>query len=78
MSGALYLTNYSDELAEMFEPDKEVLVWRNRHELLEKARFYVEHPEAGDRFGRRAGSGPSRAIRMSGASSSSLRHFGLA
>ena len=48
MSGALYLTNYSDELAEMFEPDKEVLVWRNRHELLEKARFYVEHPEAGD------------------------------
>jgi hypothetical protein len=50
MSGALYLTNYSDELAEMFEPDKEVLVWRNRHELLEKARFYAEHPEAGDKI----------------------------
>ena len=48
MSGALYLTNYSDELAEMFEPDSEVLVWRNRHELLEKARFYGQHPEAGD------------------------------
>lgn len=54
MSGALYLTNYSDELAEMFEPDTEVLVWRNRHELLEKARFYGEHPEAGDRI-RKAG-----------------------
>lgn len=54
MSGALYLTNYSDELAEMFEPDKEVLVWRNRHELLEKARFYSEHREAGDRI-RKAG-----------------------
>jgi hypothetical protein len=54
MSGALYLTNYSDELAEMFEPDKEVLVWRNRHELLEKARFYGEHPEAGDSI-RKAG-----------------------
>jgi len=48
MSGALYLTNYSDELAEMFEPDKEVLVWHNRHELLEKVRFYGEHPDAGD------------------------------
>ena len=48
MSGALYLTNYSDELAEFFEPDKEVLVWRNRHELLEKARYYTEHPEAGE------------------------------
>jgi len=54
MSGALYLTNYSDELAEMFEPDKEVLVWRNRHELLEKARFHGEHPEAGDMI-RKAG-----------------------
>jgi Uncharacterized protein conserved in bacteria len=48
MSGALYLTNYSDELAEFFEPDKEVLVWRNQHELLEKTQYYVEHPEAGD------------------------------
>ncbi len=50
MSGALYLTNYSDELAEMFEPDSEVLVWRNRHELLEKVRYYGEHSEAGDRI----------------------------
>jgi spore maturation protein CgeB len=54
MSGALYLTNYSDELAEFFEPDKEVLVWRNRHDLLEKARYYSEHPEAGESI-RRAG-----------------------
>jgi len=50
MSGALYLTNYSDELAEMFEPDEEVLMWRNRHELLEKTRYYVEHPQAGDKI----------------------------
>jgi spore maturation protein CgeB len=50
MSGALYLTNYSDELAEFFEPDKEVLVWRNRHELLEKTQYYVKHPEAGDKI----------------------------
>jgi hypothetical protein len=50
MSGALYLTNYSDELAEFFEPDKEVLVWRNRQELLEKTQYYSEHPEIGDRI----------------------------
>jgi len=54
MSGALYLTNYSDELAEMFVPDEEVLVWRSRHELLEKARFYGENPEAGAKI-RKAG-----------------------
>jgi spore maturation protein CgeB len=50
MSGALYLTNFSDELGEMFELEKEVLVWRNRHELLEKARFYGEHPKAGEKI----------------------------
>jgi spore maturation protein CgeB len=50
MSGAVYLTNYSDELAEFFEPDTEVLVWRDRHELLQKVQYYVEHPEAGDRI----------------------------
>jgi hypothetical protein len=55
MSGALYLTNYSDELAEHFEPDTEVLVWRDRHEFLEKARYYAEHPRAGEQI-RRAGS----------------------
>jgi len=45
MSGALYCTGYMDELAEMFEPDKEVLVYRNQHELLDKMRFYLAHPE---------------------------------
>ena len=45
MSGALNCTGYMDELAEMFEPDKEVLVYRNQHELLDKMRFYLAHPE---------------------------------
>jgi len=44
MSGALYCTGYMDELAEMFEPDKEVLVYRSQHELLDKIRFYLAHP----------------------------------
>ena len=45
MSGALYCTGYMTELAEMFEPDKEVLVYRNQHELLDKMRFYLAHPD---------------------------------
>ena len=54
MSGALYCTGYSDELSEMFEPDKEVLVYKNQHELLEKVTFYLEHPEEAERI-RQAG-----------------------
>jgi hypothetical protein len=45
MSGALYCTGYTDELAEMFEPDKEVVVYRNQHELLDKVRYYLAHSD---------------------------------
>ena len=44
MSGALYCTGFTSELAEMFEPDKEVLVYRSQHELLDKVRYYLAHP----------------------------------
>jgi len=44
MSGALYCTGYTEELAEMFEPDKEVLTYRNQHELLDKVRYYLANP----------------------------------
>jgi spore maturation protein CgeB len=54
MSGALYCTGYLDELAEMFEPDKEVLVYRNEDELLDKVRFYLSHPKEAEGI-RRAG-----------------------
>lgn len=43
MCGALYFTNYSDELAEHYEPDKEVIIFRNEHELLDKVRYYLFH-----------------------------------
>lgn len=46
MCGALYCTGYLDELAEHFEPDKEVVVYRNQHELLDKVLFYLAHPDA--------------------------------
>jgi hypothetical protein len=48
MCGALYCTGYLDELAEHFEPDQEVVVYRNQHELLDKVRFYLAHPAAAE------------------------------
>ena len=45
MSGALYCTGYMDELTEFFEPDKEIIVYRNEQELLDKVRYYLAHPD---------------------------------
>ena len=60
MCGALYCTGYMDELADFFEPDKEVLVYRNQHELLDKVRYYLAHPEEAEKI-RQAGH--ARALR---------------
>lgn len=54
MSGALYCTGYTDELSEMFEPDKEVLVYRNQYELLDKVRYYLGHTKEAEQI-RQAG-----------------------
>jgi spore maturation protein CgeB len=60
MCGALYCTGYSDELAEFFAPDHDVIVYRDPDELLSKVRYYLTHAEAGERI-RRAGH--ERALR---------------
>jgi spore maturation protein CgeB len=54
MCGALYLTGFSKELQDFFEFDKEILVYNNEHELLEKIKFYLVHQELGSRI-RKAG-----------------------
>ena len=54
MSGALYITGFSDELCEAYEPDKEVVIYRNEHELIDKVRFYLSHPEEAEQV-RKAG-----------------------
>ena len=54
MCGALYFTNYCDELTEFYEPDKEVIVFRNEHELLEKINYYLANPKKADEI-RQAG-----------------------
>ncbi len=45
MSGGLYITDYSDELAEHYLPDQEVLTFRDEYELYDKCRFYLSNPE---------------------------------
>jgi spore maturation protein CgeB len=60
MSGALYLTEDQPELAEYFEPGKEVLTYVDRQDLLDKARYYLAHQEESERI-RRAGFVRARA-----------------
>jgi spore maturation protein CgeB len=54
MSGALYLTEHQEELAEYFTPGSEVLTYQDREDLLDKARHYLAHQEQAERV-RRAG-----------------------
>jgi spore maturation protein CgeB len=48
MSGALYCTGLTDELAEMFVPDKEVVVYSSEDELVDKVKAFLLHPERGE------------------------------
>ena len=41
MCGAFYLVEYMRELADFFEEDKEMVFYRDRRELVDKARFYL-------------------------------------
>ena len=50
MCGAFYCTGYSEELAEMFEPGKEVLTYHDEGELLDKIKYYLEHEEEGEKI----------------------------
>ena len=54
MSGALYFVEHQQELEDFYEVDREIVCYRSREELLEKARFYLAHPEEASRV-RKAG-----------------------
>lgn len=43
MSGAFYLVEAFDELAEFFEPGKEIVFFADADELVDKARYYLTH-----------------------------------
>lgn len=42
MSGGLQLTSYTDEIASYFEEDKEIVLYRSKEEMIDKARFYLK------------------------------------
>ena len=54
MSGGFYLVEHMDELAEFFEPDREIVCYRSREELADKIRFYLKNDGARETI-RRAG-----------------------
>ena len=54
MSGAFYMAEYFEELAEFFEPDQEIVCFMDREELVAKARYYLAHDDARERI-RQAG-----------------------
>lgn len=44
------LSQYTDDLAGMFEPDKEAVYFKTPEELVEKAKYYLEHEEERERI----------------------------
>jgi len=40
----MLLTNYTDGLDELFEIDKEIIVYDNKKDLLDKVEFFLENP----------------------------------
>lgn len=41
MSGGIQFCRYTDEIASYFEPDKEIVLYKDRDEAIEKAKFYL-------------------------------------
>lgn len=52
MSGALYFVEYQEELEDFYELGREIVCYSSREELLEKARFYLAHPDQAERVRR--------------------------
>lgn len=43
--GSLLLTDWKSNITDIFEPDKEIVTFRNNKEAIDKARYYTAHPE---------------------------------
>lgn len=49
MCGGLQFTSYNDEIASYFEEDKEIVLYRSKEEMIDKAKYYL-NPENTDRI----------------------------
>lgn len=45
LTGVAYLTTYHEALARCFLPDKEMIFYANKEDLLRKIKYYLGHPE---------------------------------
>lgn len=43
LSGALYITNYTQELSELFKEDDEIVFYRSKRELVRKIKYYLSN-----------------------------------
>ena len=59
MSGGFYLTEYHEELEDYYEVGKEIETYRHIGELIDKARYYTNHPEEAEKIAER---GHKRAL----------------
>ncbi|MGH9881418.1 MAG: glycosyltransferase family protein, partial [Pyrinomonadaceae bacterium] len=50
MCRTCYLTEYTDELAEFYELEKEIVTYRSPEELVNKTRYYLAHAEEAERI----------------------------
>ncbi len=51
-AGGFVLTNYCEETAELFEEDKEIVMFRTLEELIQKVDYYLEHEEEREQIAR--------------------------
>jgi hypothetical protein len=58
--GTCELTDWRDNLPELFEPEREVVTYRSMGECLEKARWLLAHPEEREQIAKR---GQERTLR---------------
>ena len=61
--GGFLLADPSDALLELFEPTVELETWSTVDELVEKVRWYLEHPDQAAAIGKR---GRERVLRDHG------------
>lgn len=51
-AGGFVMTNYCEDTAELFEEDKEIVMYKTPEELFEKAAYYLQHDEEREQIAR--------------------------
>jgi spore maturation protein CgeB len=51
MTGVAYMTTYNHELAQYFEPGKEIIFYKDSNELINKINYYLEHSKEAVKIG---------------------------